>query len=328
MLTLRENMELVYRHEMPEYMPFITDFDIAMPKGKGFINERPNCPGVNDDWFGQSWTWEEKVGACNPTPGKPLLDDITQWEDKMVFPDVAKLEWEKYVGEETAGWDRKARMSRLAIGFGMWERMFSVMPFDEALVSLVEEPEACYDFFGAVADHKIRLHELAVRYYKPDVLIMHDDYGNHQNLFMQPDTWRKLLKPHLKRIVDHAHSLGVRYEHHNCGYWASIAQDMVELGVDATNTVDPCNDLSYIKNNFGDKMVMVGALDTRLYCTMNVTRKEITDNVEETYRIMAPGGNFIPSPQSARYGANYSFVEEEVRRIGQEYYGPRPENAD
>ena len=185
-----------------------------------------------------------------------MLTDITRWKEVLTFPNLEKLDWEGHAAKDTAIWDRDNRFSRITIGFGLWERLFSIMPFEDALCALVEEPEACYDFFGAIADHKIRLHELAIKYYKPDVLVMHDDYGNNKNLFMSPESWRKLIKPHLKRVVDSVQSQGVIYEHHNCGYFRSILDDMLEIGISATNPVHVSNDLPSLKKEYGGRMTI------------------------------------------------------------------------
>ena len=47
MLTLKENMLRVYRHQEPEYTPLFSDFNSAMLGGMDFINERPEIPGVS-----------------------------------------------------------------------------------------------------------------------------------------------------------------------------------------------------------------------------------------------------------------------------------------
>ena len=326
MITLKENMQLVYSHKEPEYMPFMTDFNSAFLVGTDFVNERPEIPGVNKDWFGQSWTWEEKTAACNPTPGCPLLTDITRWKELLTFPDLDKLDWEGHAAKDTAGWDRDRRFSRITIGFGLWERLFSIMPFEDALCALVEEPEACYDFFGAIADHKIRLHERAIQYYKPDVLVMHDDYGNNKNLFMAPETWRKLIKPHLKRVVESVQSQGVIYEHHNCGYFRSILDDMQEIGIGATNPVHVSNDITDLKKNYGGRLTMVGALDIQLFGRPNVTEEEIRQNIRDTFSIMAPGGDFIPMCAVA-YSAHEDLINREMVECAKDYYGPRPDEG-
>lgn len=324
MITWKENMKLVYEHKTPEFMPFMTDFNSAFLVGMDFVNERPEIPGVNKDWFGQSWTWEENSAACNPTPNCPLIEDITNWRDVMKFPDLDKLDWEGHAAKDTADWDRENKFSRITIGFGLWERLFSVMRFEDALCALAEEPEACFDFFGAVADHKIRLHDLAIRHYKPDVLVMHDDYGNNKNLFMSPNTWRTLIKPHLERVVEHVQSHGVIYEHHNCGYFQSITDDMLEIGISATNPVHISNDLAHMKKTYGDHMVMVGGLDIQMYGRPNVTEEAIRKNIRDTFELMAPGGGFIPMCAVA-YSAYDDVINDEMVKCAQDYYGPRPD---
>ena len=47
MITLKENMQMVYDHKEPEYMPFMTDFNSAFLVGTDFVNERPGLsPGI------------------------------------------------------------------------------------------------------------------------------------------------------------------------------------------------------------------------------------------------------------------------------------------
>ena len=323
MLSPRENLLRVYNHQEPEYTPLMSDFDSAFLGGIDFINERPEIPGENLDWFGQSWTWEEKTHAANPTPGKPLLTDITKWKEVIKFPDLDALDWEGNAARDTANWDRENKLSRVTIGFGLWERLFSIMPFEDALCSLLEEPEACYEFFGAMADHKIRLHDLVIKHYKPDVLIMHDDYGDGRDLFMPPETWRQLIKPHLKRVVDAVQSKGVIYEHHNCGYFASIMDDMIEIGIGATNLVHPVNNIQWLKDNYSDKMTLIGGFDAQTYCTPDATEESIAADIEKTFAILAPGNCFVPMC-FAVYSKHFPFVNATVAKVANQYHNPRP----
>ena len=323
MISLKENMLRFYRHEKPEYLPLYSDFNSAMPGGMDFINERPDIPGVNLDWFGQSWTWEEKTHAANPTPNKPLLEDITQWREVVKFPDLDALDWEGHAAKDTAAWDRENKLSRVTLGFGLWERLFSIMRFEDALCALVEEPEECYEFFGAMADYKIRLHNKVIDHYRPDVLIMHDDYGNGTSLFMDPQTWRKLIKPHLKRVVDAVHARGVLYEHHNCGHFAPIMDDLVELGIDATNLVHPSNNIEWLKANYDNKMAFLGGFNAQMYCSPDATEEAILEDLEHTFAVMAPGNGFVPLCLSF-YSKHMMFIGQQIVRLAGQYHGPRP----
>ncbi len=325
-ISLKENMQLVFAHKEPEYMPMLSDLDQASPSGKDFVCECPRDPGVNLDWFGQSWTFEPTIRASNPTPGVHLLRDVTEWRDVLRFPSFDKMDWEAYAARDTAKWDRERKLSKVTIGYGMWERLFCIMPFEDALMSLVTEPEACYEFFGAIADHKIRLHEYVFKYYKPDLLCMHDDYGSGGGMFMSPEVWRKLLKPHLQRIIDHARSHGVMYEHHCCGYFAPIIPEIAEMGAVAFNSVHISNKPAELKKEIGDKITFVGGFDTQYLDKSGITEEEIRAHVRKTIDELAPGGSWLPRCMLATWD-RMPIVADEVLRYGAtHYYGPRPEN--
>ena len=323
-ISYRENLLRVFAHETPEYLPLMSDFDAVSPGGIDFVCEAPRLPGVHKDWFGQSWTFEQKIGACNPTPGCYLLDDITKWEDVIRFPTFDKMDWEGYAARDTAGWDRDGRMSRVTIGYGMWERLFCIMPFDEALCALQEEPECCYAFFGAVADHKIRLHEYIIRYYKPDLLVMHDDYGSGSGMFMSPDTWRKLLKPHLKRVIDHLKSHGVMYEHHCCGYFAPIVEEIADLGAVAINPVHKSNNPAELKKQLGRKLTFVGGFDTQYMDYDSTTEQQLRESVRRSVDQLAPGGSWVPR-YMLTHKERQAWVMDELLKSAAAHYGQRPD---
>ena len=323
-ISLKENMMLALQHKEPEYMPIVSDFDLANPAGLDFVNEHPSVPGVNLDWFGQSWTYEPNIGGANPTPGVHLLSDITKWKEVMKFPTFDKMDWEGKAEQTTAKWDRDRRPSRLTIGYGLWERLFTIMPFTDALTSLVTEPEACYDFFSAMADHKIRLHEYCIKYYKPDLLIMHDDYGNNRSLFMSPEVWRELLKPHLKRVIDHVNSMGVMYEHHCCGHLAPLLEEIADLGATAYNNVHISNNPPELKKRLGHKITFVGGFDTQFIDNPLTTEEQIRPHVREVIDNMAPGGSWIPRAVLKTKSKIEIFNDELLKYGATNYYGPRP----
>ncbi len=324
-LSFKENALLSLRHQEPEYLPMITDLQTYTPLGMDFVCEYTNVPGEALDWFGQSWTFEPSIGASNPTPGKHLVPDITRWRDYMKFPDLSRLDWEGHSAKDTADWDREHRLTRINDVFGPWERMFSVMEFQEALCALMEEPEACYDFFGAVADHKIRMYEYIVNYYHPDIICMHDDYGHGKGMFMSPDVWRRLLKPHLQRIIDMITSHGIIYEHHCCGYFAPIMEEIADMGCAATNLVHISNHPAELKKEIGHKLCFIGCFDTQFMDSPQATEDDIRRSVRKTLDEMAPGGSYMTLFGMKTPGRNQLIADEVKRYSGNFYSCVRPD---
>lgn len=318
-LSFKENTLLAYQHKEPEFFPMATDMDTCAPRGMDFIRESICVNGTADDWFGQSWTFEPNIGGANPTPGVHLVPDITNWREYMKFPDLSLLDWEGYAAKDTAKWDREHRLSRVMVGFGLWERLFSVMEFQEALCALMEEPEACYDFFGAVADHKIRLYQYLIKYYKPDILIMHDDYGSNSGMFMSPEVWRNLIKPHLQRVIDCITSAGVMYEHHCCGYFAPILGEIADMGCVATNTMHISNKPAELKREIGHKMCFVGGFDTQFMDSPKTTEAEIRESIDKTIDALAEGGSWVAQAGLKTKERN-AIVNDELIRYGSTKY--------
>ena len=57
---------------------------------------------------------------------------------------------------------------------GIFERLVAFMGFEEALIALVTEPEACHEFFAALTDYKIKAAIKMIDAYKPDVYVYFD----------------------------------------------------------------------------------------------------------------------------------------------------------
>ena len=204
-LSSKENALIAYRHGTPEYIPLMfTDMNIfsANPHIERYA-------GLDSgyDHFGCHWTYEPTISSSIPTPNRYLFTDICEWREKLKFPDMESYDWVKQAeidmhtdflgpltnrglipleeGKTNADGDK---LQLCMVIQGMFERMHTCMGFENTLMALITEPEECYDFFGAVADHKIRYFEKIAKHYPVDVINQHDDYGSNSNLFMSPET--------------------------------------------------------------------------------------------------------------------------------------------
>ena len=93
MLTERENMEICWNHEQPEWVPMINTAAqmIITPE----VNDRPLFMSGKDH-FGLEW----ELDPAHPElmthvkPGCEMFDDIEDWEDFIKFPDFKDKDWE------------------------------------------------------------------------------------------------------------------------------------------------------------------------------------------------------------------------------------------
>ena len=327
MLTPRENALIAYRHGQPEYVPcFFTDIamgqaapQIDRPKG----NEFGGASGY--DMWGVHWTFEPEVNASIPTPGKYLFEDIEDWREYVKFPDLESIDWEKQAEEDKYGTlmgmmpgqdpveFRKDKLKVCMMIQGMFERMHSMMGMENALIALASDPDECFELFSAIADFKIAYLKKIAQYYDYEVVEMHDDYGSQDRLFMSPETWRKLIKPNLKKIVDAAHECGFIYQHHSCGHIEELVEDFIELGMDAVDTWQAaCNPhLAELKKDRLEKLTFCGGFDnTYVLDNPEATPEQIKAEYHRAIDALAPGGSYVIFPITVTFGFIPALLEE------------------
>lgn len=298
-MTKKENVRLAYQHKETAWVPSaFLDTELCVPSA---TNERNNNFTGGKDWFGVDWTFVPQQNAPMPTVGTRRLSDITAWKDELEFPDLEHIDWAGCAARDTAHWDPVNKMSAVMLPNGPFERLHSLIGFEDACVALLDEPEATYDFFTAFTDWRCRMIEHIAKHYHPDILNIQDDWGHQQSMLMSPAVWREMLKPHIKRMVDCAHDHGMIFQQHSCGYIEPIVGDLVEIGVDALEPLQACNNCRKIKEEYGRVLTLVGGFDNEhILNRSDISLEEKRAEVLRVLGYMAPGGSYVAGFVSIR----------------------------
>ena len=108
--------------------------------------------------------------------------------------------------------------------------------------------------------------------------------------------WRKYIKPGMIRIFDKVKSAGKYIVLHSCGDLREIMGDLVDMGLDVYNTVQPeIYDLATLKRNYGADLTFYGGISTQQFLPF-ATPKQCRALANETLQIMGKGGGYIFSP--------------------------------
>ena len=222
-----------------------------------------------------------------------VIKDITKWRDYVKFPEIPNLDWSD-AKKTIEGIDRETTLVMVPSFRGLFERAHCLMPFEEVLISLYEEPESMYEFFDAYADWKLKVFEQLIDNLKPDILHTHDDWGSKTALFFSPAKFRELLKPHYERIYGYVKKRGVLIQHHADCYCMGIENDMVDLGIDMWQGALPSNDIVQVKKNTQGKILLMGGIEQGVIDRADATEDEIRGEVRRAIDAYAPGGAFLP----------------------------------
>jgi uroporphyrinogen-III decarboxylase len=222
--------------------------------------------------------------------------------------------------------DRGENLLMGLVEMGLFERAYLLLGMEQALMALITEPDEMSQMLGVVADYKIELIRKFDDVADPDMLWFGDDWGTQQALFMPPATWRRVIKPHLKRIYDCMKQRGILINQHSCGKIDAIFGDLVELGADLWNPCQPCNDLARLKRDYGDRISFHGGMDSQFVLDRpGVTAEEVRAEARRVIDILAPGGGYVagPSQRVPRDPALVAALKDEVQQYGREIYDRR-----
>lgn len=318
MMTPKENLLRVIHHDNPEWVPdgMESEFWIGSP-----VVERPLRAGK--DAFGVEWSYDPDIetGTYPAQDGHPVRE-FSRWREQMIIPDLDAIDWSG-VRRRAEEADRDIRLVMGFVEMGIFERSYLLLGMEEALVMYQTEPDEMAELSAVVADYKIGLIERLDDIADLDIIWYGDDWGTQTNLFLRPDTWRKVIKPHTQRIYDCMKQRNIIVNQHSCGKIDSVFQDMVEMGIDLWNPCQPCNGLADLKRRFGDRVTFVGGIDSQFVLNRpGVTSAEVRVEVRKRIDDLSANGGYIAGPShSVPYDPELiDAMHDEIRTYGRRVY--------
>lgn len=148
----------------------------------------------------------------------------------------------------------------------VFEMYWRLRGMEEAMLDMSGDPELIETMFARCADFAALLSEEACTRFSLDWLWTGDDVASQQALLMSPAMWRRLIKPHLARVVAVGKAHGLWTAYHCCGALRPIIPDLIEIGVDVLNPVQagcPGMDALELKREFGRELAFMGGVDTQ-----------------------------------------------------------------
>lgn len=134
-----------------------------------------------------------------------------------------------------------------------------------------------------------------------DILRLGDDFGTQKSLMMSPATFREIMKPRLKKIIDAAREQrpDIIIFFHSDGSIMPLIPDFIDMGIDVLNPVQPeCIDLPEVKRRFGDRLSFWGGVGIQTTMPFG-TPDEVRDEVRQVIEILGEGGGLCIAPTHA-----------------------------
>lgn len=178
-----------------------------------------------------------------------------------------------------------------------------IMGMEDVLCHLILGDEAAMRFINRRVDFQLKVMERTLEAAKGyiDFVWLGEDLGTQHTPLINPELYRRTLKPIHKRFADLAKSYGLPVMIHTCGSSSWAYEDFIDIGIDGVDTLQPeAANMSpeYLKAAFGNRLCYRGCISTAGPLAYG-TADEVRENVRKTLEIMMPGGGYHFAPTHA-----------------------------
>lgn len=272
-VTAKENIMMALNGEKPYWYPLVGmvggDYKPLRPRmlpdnyiARYIMDGEPpidweGIPIDQPSWFDTTWRYEAVAGGPMIVPGSNKITDMNDWE-QLTFPNLDDYDWEGSAAANKAYIDCGLPVE-FGIATGYWERLMSILPVADAAMALIDDEcqDAVHAFFTKLTDLYVDYLGRIKKYYDPDIVLLHDDWGHQNSTFFSIDTCYEMIYPYFKKFVDTVHSLGMRFELHCCGRAETLVPVMIDAGVDLW-CPQPMNDCKALAEKYRGKGITFG----------------------------------------------------------------------
>jgi uroporphyrinogen decarboxylase len=247
-----------------------------------------------DEW---GTRWGHRTTGVGATPVEVPLRDWSQLEDYLAhrMPDPDAPGRLASVQPLLAA-HGESKYCVGVIHLALFERFHALRGMENTFLDLALYPRQVERLSEALTDYVLALIR---RWGSTPVagIFLTDDWGSQTGLMISLDMWRQFFKPHYRRMFDEVHRWGKDVIFHSCGNVVGIIPELIELGVDVLDPVQPgAMDITELARRFGGKISFCGAIDDQRL--EDYTPQEVRDVVRRTIEVLGKpfGYGYIGAP--------------------------------
>lgn len=249
------------------------------------------------DWY---------MNGSNVDPEHRTLTADGCFKDAEEIEDLDFFDWpdpEKYIDLEEVKRRCAAAPKDRAVLAQVWSAHFqdacASFGMETALMNMVANPEIYQAVDDKIVNFYLRANELILEATKGmlDAIIIANDFGTQRGLMISRDMIHKYVMPGSKKLIDQAHSYGVKVIYHSCGAVFDAMPELIEAGADFIHPLQATAagmDPRRIKAAYGDKISFCGGVDIQELLP-NGTPEQVRAKVRELREIFPTGLIISPS---------------------------------
>lgn len=291
-----------------EYYGVNNIHELKLAIGDDFYSvDVPYCSPVSNAIYAAfDWYMDGNVDTQDRTLTAPgCFADAEELEDLDFFewPDPAL-----YINRDECLRQVKAAPADKVVLAMLWSAHFqdacAAFGMEKALMNMADPDyeELFIAVDNKIVDFYLKANEIFYEATKGylDAVLIGNDMGSQRGLMLSPEMVRKFIIPGCRRLVEQAHSYGVKVIYHSCGSIVDIIPDLISAGVDAIHPIQALAagmDAASLKDKFEGKVSFCGGIDTQ-DLLVNGIPAQIQAKVQELRRLFPTGLIISPSHEA------------------------------
>ena len=320
-MNSRERVEMALNFEAPDRTPVfasfvpeieerlrtafnISDADVGVALGNDMVKR---CAGMEMSFYGQPapeyvYAWgirwryvKNDSGVYTEIAEHPLAGDMAKL-DSFEIPDP--LEDSQYddfrLKKEMYGHEKwMIGSSQISI----FEACWYLRGLDTFLMDMALEPAYSEKLMDKVMPFALNASRKYIEL-GTDMVWFGDDVPMQTGMMISVDMWRKYLKPRYAQLFAACKTLNpnIKIAYHSCGQCTGVLDDMIEIGLDVLNPLQPmAMDPFDTKKRYGKRLALFGGL-----CVQHVmpygSVEDVRSAVKKLITELGQGGGYILAP--------------------------------
>lgn len=289
--AVRQRLRVDVRHLHAVYPP-----DTEVKKGTEPFYEglRP----LFQNYWGERFILQETEWGVMREDLPGGLADATSRDDLEHFPwPTPDLFDYSELAADAARHDDYAQLYGFA---DVWQRPALVRGWEHMFLDMAARPDwvhfLCRQFTDFYKEDYTRAAEATDG--RIDLYLLLSDLGSQAGPLISLPMFRELVKPYLQEMTDHIHSLGARVLYHSCGAVARFIPDLIVMGVDVLDPIQPVNEEMQpeaLQASFGGQVTFHGGIDMQGVLPFG-TPAEVQAEVRRYVTTLGSEGGYILGP--------------------------------
>ena len=254
--------------------------------------------GVFQNFWGERYLYQ-------PTPWGPLREDLPGALAKVsTLAELEAFPWPSADQMDYSGLARQCRQHEefgLIYGFAdVWQRPALVRGWEAMFLDIADQPDWVHFLSRKFTDFYLEDYTRAAETSRGriDLYLLISDLGSQRGPLISLPMFRRFVAPYLKEMIVRIHHLRGKVLYHSCGAMRPFIPDLIELGVDVLDPIQPADPAmapERLQEDFGGQVCFHGGIDMQKLLPF-ATPAQVTTEARRYCEVLGRRGGYILSP--------------------------------